>query len=296
MKDLDFDEIDKAVTSAMGSGSGTPDAPKSVEVSEVIEAPSVQEAPADPQLPMEIPEDLPAVIQKPLPPAVRRTTGRVMDIMPRGNGAQGAQKAPRPSADSYHAPTAIPRNKDLLSSVFDDPAEEVAATPFLPDANNKVEKRPLGQFGQSGISDIPPVEESLAAVPELGSADQPIGDNTPLPAELTEDLLSLEDTTPTPETPPVAGDSPEVIPEVVVAQESNAVPDVAPSIVQQYQEKQASNQTESGAIYDTEAYHAPMKAPVKKRGVLWVILWVLGLIVVGAGIGWAVYTFVLPML
>ena len=66
------------------------------------------------------------------------------------------------------------------------------------------------------------------------------------------------------------------------------------SITQQYKEQVSTNQ-ESGAIYDTESYHQPVTKPVKKSGNL-AILWIALLVVFGAAAGWAVYTFILPML
>ena len=67
------------------------------------------------------------------------------------------------------------------------------------------------------------------------------------------------------------------------------------SITQQYKEQPSSKQ-ESGAIYDTEAYHQPLaKAPKKRSGAL-AIVWILLLVLLGAGAGAAFYIYVLPML
>src|SRR5690606_12423598 len=67
------------------------------------------------------------------------------------------------------------------------------------------------------------------------------------------------------------------------------------SIPQQYTEK-ASSAPESGAIYDTEAYHQPVLAPTqKKSSSVLVFIWILLLVILGAGAGVAFYLFVLPL-
>ncbi len=67
------------------------------------------------------------------------------------------------------------------------------------------------------------------------------------------------------------------------------------SITQQYKEKPAEAAV-SGAIYDTENYHQPITAPVKKKSGAWVILWIFLILIVGGGGGAAFYFFVLPSL
>lgn len=68
------------------------------------------------------------------------------------------------------------------------------------------------------------------------------------------------------------------------------------SITPQYKEQPSTASQESGAIYDTESYHQPVVQPVKKKSGWLTVLWIFLLVAVGAGAGWAVYTFVLPML
>ena len=67
------------------------------------------------------------------------------------------------------------------------------------------------------------------------------------------------------------------------------------SITQQYKEQPSSNQ-QSGAIFDTESYHQPVIKPAHKKSSWLIIVWILLLVLLGAAAGWAVYTFVLPML
>lgn len=74
------------------------------------------------------------------------------------------------------------------------------------------------------------------------------------------------------------------------------VADSPTSISQQYDEKPNTGDLNSGAIYDTDAYHKAMVQPSKKKGSLLWIVWILLLLVVGAGVGAAMYFFVLPLL
>jgi len=96
----------------------------------------------------------------------------------------------------------------------------------------------------------------------------------------------------------------EVEPEVETETHHDAVPTetaepevaVGPtSISQQYEEKPSTTQ-ESGAIYDTESYHQPLPQSAKKHSGVWTIIWILLLVILGAGAGVAFYLFVLPML
>lgn len=238
-----------------------------------------------------------------------------------------------PTADEAPKAEDQPVEEPAPAEVDDvDPGElaapvEPPTTPFLPDA--KVEKRPLGSFAtplNSGSNSDELMdhhdEVKLDAPTDLSSEPTPVADSTepadtpattandnlstppevpsnpvvdsdtPMPAELQEDVLSLE--------------SDEVKAPVVSAPASatsstsvSANVEAGPaSIVQQYKEKQSTETPASGAIYDTEAYHKPLtpkKKSSKKHGWL-VALWVFLLIVLGAGVGAAIYYFILPLL
>jgi hypothetical protein len=67
------------------------------------------------------------------------------------------------------------------------------------------------------------------------------------------------------------------------------------SISQQYKEQPVANQS-SGAIFDTETYHKPLTVQPKKRSGALTIVWIILLIILGAGAGVAFYLFVLPNL
>lgn len=203
-------------------------------------------------------------------------------------------------------------------------------TPFLPDT--KVEKRPLGSFaspmpgGASGTDLMDHRDEVKLDVPmstTTPDADKPadavapvdttsdssdsqpetpttpvVDSDTPMPAELQGDVLSLEsDEIPVPTTPAVPVSA--VTPTASVSAAAPVSTEGAPmSIVQQYREKASTATPASGAIYDTEAYHKPLtpkKKSSKNHGLV-ITLWVIALIIVGAGVGAAVYYFVLPLL
>lgn len=177
---------------------------------------------------------------------------------------------------------------------------EGANSPFLADA--KVEKRPLGAFSgenndeQQPNSPAPPnenkqdttdttIDKPLDQQPTESQPLAPIGHDeadTPLPAELQDDLLSIESDTATPAVSdtPVRDDEP-----------------VGPtSITQQYKAAPSSNHEKPGEIYDTKAYHKALKGPAKKKSSWWLVVWIILLLVVGAGAGAAIYYFVLPAL
>jgi len=203
-------------------------------------------------------------------------------------------------------------------------------SPFLPGA--KVVKRPLGgepaptrsfDFEETPIFDMP--DEPLLEAPDeplleattmpdpidfaaqaasLSSESEDTG--SVQPSEAPFESVTFEETTieevpfeeiPTEETPveePISVETPST-PERPPQQHREVLESIGPaSITQQYTEQPSSTEA-SGAIYDTEAYHQPVAAaPVKKHSGIWVFLWILLLIILGAGAGVAFYLFVLP--
>lgn len=262
MQDIDFDEIDRAVSSTMG----TKPAPASVPVNDAPApaAPATDEG----------------------TPATRRSSGRFMDVFHPSSDMRPAvpeRSAPRQSETPVRTaepapvtPPAPATNDDAWPDPLDfhgfkdesEPeapaAEEAPApleSPFLSDA--KVEKRPLGAFSA--------VESAMSA---------PATEPTPEP-----EAPAAPVTEPAPEMPVEAPAPVEEVPSSIPA-----------SITQQYKEQPSTTDQPSGAIFDTEAYHQPLAHPTKSKSGLWVVLWIVGLIVVGGGLGAAVYFFVLPVL
>jgi len=188
----------------------------------------------------------------------------------------------------------ISKLADDINATLAGTTEQPLNSPFLSDA--KVEKRPLGTFSLNETTTpevpapivVPPVvvkpeAETPEAVSTGNNSNVPTETNTPMPAELQDDLLQLESDNVT-----------------LPAPEVKAVEDSAPigptSITQQYKEQPSTSDQPTGAIFDTHAYQKPLAHPAKKKsGWTWVI-WTLALIIVGAGAGAAVYFFVLPLL
>lgn len=187
----------------------------------------------------------------------------------------------------------IDRISNDITNTLSQSSNEPLDTPFL--SGTKVEKRPLGAFSTEPTPPPvmnpmmnPPFQSSFQADRNNTNQNMKSSEiNTPLPAELQSDLLSIESDTVQPEKANVMN---------TPAPINTSQPTVATSIPQQYQEQPSSGDKNNGAIYDTNAYHKAMISPVKKKsGWTWVI-WIVILLVVSAGAGAAVYFFVLPRL
>ena len=165
-------------------------------------------------------------------------------------------------------------------------ADQPLESPFI--AGAKIEKRPLGgvptnQVAQQTSDESSPVIETTEPESEPEKTEEPIADESPAP-EVSSEVLAVENQaveTPAPEpTPTPASEEP-----------------IGPtSILQQYKEQPNTEPQPSGAIYDTESYHQPIAQPQKKLSAILIVLWILGLIVIGGGIGAVAYFYVLPML
>lgn len=215
-----------------------------------------------------------------------------------------------------------------ITNTINQKANQPLESPFI--SGTKVDKRPLGTFSISAPTteakpyaplSLPEKEKNTGGmIPQLNSVI------TPLPAELQDDLLLIESETATqpvdksnvadvvaPASVPVPVPELVSVPEPTLAPAPTevATPTLAPapvvsepdkeptgpaSIVQQYKEKPSSGDQNTGAIFDTNVYHKAPVYPVKKKSGLSWILWIIILLIIGAGAGAAVYYFVLPML
>jgi len=354
MKDLDFDELDRAVNSLIGGSSSTPATPPTTNPTPVVpETPTVAPVITQPV----------ATTVSPQPLAARRSSGRFMDVVHPSSDMRTTLSAPRPTISREAAPvvptidtaTDVTLQTDTIQdapvvtesssesewpdpldfnaykpeqynetpaveavvvddndsdqdidniadainqSLGQDNVQEPQESPFLSDA--KVEKRPLGAFSVEPVAEVAPIEApvqvdftaELQAEPE---SSEPAEDaqstelSAPLPAELQSDLLSIEsdqDTT---------GQAVDAAPAVLVAI-SPAQPMETISIPQQYTEKSSTGDQPVGAIFDTEAYRKPLTHPSHNKSGWLMVLWILLLLIVGAGAGAVVYFYVLPML
>ncbi|MFY9227993.1 MAG: hypothetical protein WAO28_01545 [Candidatus Microsaccharimonas sp.] len=306
MQDIDFDELDRAVSSTL-----SPTRPSNTEKTDAV--------------PVGTPD---SATPRPVAPAARRSSGRFMDVVHPSSDMRPAERpersAPRPPEPVQQQPersapattdwpdpldfhgfkdepeAEAPKPEPEPVSNNDDASSTPLESPFLTDA--KVEKRPLGAFS---ANDTPSLSDQIDA--ENAAEIAPIeAEDVPLLEAPDEELLTAE--TETKDEPPVVPEVPveEKKPEVEELTEEVSKDEPTPvtaieeptgpqSITQQYKEQPSSNQT-SGAIYDTEAYHQPLVHTAKKKSGALVVIWILALILVGAGAGAGIYFFVLPML
>lgn len=290
MSEFDFEELDKAVKGALQPTASAPIEPAAPSVS--TPAPTVTATPAD------------------TPAARRASTGRFMDLV-------------HPSSDMRSSITVPPRQLAPSSSTLEPevsaasaqatPAPVPLESPFLPDA--KVEKRPLG--GAPSVSSF--VETPSPSTAAESISETPTENTFPDPMDFPSNHSELEQSSGETQgeldrietETELSGDSDASSPDTAEANEAQSspleskqptftapLPDeplATPSIPQQYQEQEAAP-AQPGAIYDTEAYHQPLAATPKKRSGLWIILWILLLVALGAGIGIAIYFYVIPLL
>lgn len=189
-------------------------------------------------------------------------------------------------------------------------------SPFLSDT--KVEKRPLGTAivpndasfaDDSVVEDV--VSDDVANDPQVSLAN---ATRPPLPEELSSDIMALEvgaNTSALPVAEPMAavvGSQETSVPAPALQQTASALHGEAPvaiptplkvdnvpvttgpaSIPQQYREEPSTGDKENGSIYDTDTYHKPLAHPGKKNsGWMWVV-WIVVILLLGAGGGTALY-------
>ena len=288
MNDIDYDELDRAVNSLSGSSTG-PDEPSSVPVNSATTLPSTTVA-----LPVVTPPEPSTTTSDNLQAnlVARRSSGRFMDVMHPSSDMRPTQPIPPRSVTNLSAPV-VPSpaptmetnsfsSTPVIQSSSPQPVEVDSSSPFLPDT--KVEKRPLGAFAGATMPQMPtaPINTS-----------KPIDSDTPLPPELQDDLLSVEtseEEAPETQDPPVSVFNQ---PSAEPVQSENT--QVTGSILQQYVEKAEAPAPPTASIFEVGSMKPANKKTGKKSGWL-VVLWIIILIILGAGAGAAVYFYVLPKL
>jgi len=360
MKDLDFDELDRAVNSIIGGDQGQTDNAK--EDTGLSATASVSDIPTLDSTPTASVPDVNTLASQPL--AARRSSGRFMDVVHPSSDMRSSFVPPRPSTREgltiqpdtsstveepvMSIPTPVSSTSEELTTsepvktewpdpidfnkAYDQPvAEESAKTevdeipsmpvsdapapvsddvmpplesPFIPDA--KVEKRPLGAFTDEPVA--PAVDtastEKPASEPDIdlstNTEDTPKNE-TPMPAELQNDLLSIEsneDTAevPTPEQPTTIEPTPTLALPAQSAQSSATEATAPVAITQQYVEQPSTGDKPAGSIFDVDNYHKPIAHPKKKKSGWLMIVWIVLLIIFGIGAGAAFYFYILPTL
>ena len=331
MKDFDFDELDRAVSSVLGEqaapsrddvavgrsaamapeNTSTPERPVSIDVPERSDASQAEVARRD------IGER--PVVQRPAGP-------RSMDIVRRSSSSN--QSAPLTALPLPVEPpvqevpvkprtvvtmndiTAVPRAEmeqeavPTPQAVESEPVEDTwtppVDSPFLPDA--KVEKRPLGTSEPTG--DIGFIESKLEEA--IGQPESPVAEPELAVETVDPGLVPMSDpeAESVPEFDAVAleGDDlpltevaePAVLPSPVADVSEYSAP---VAITPQYTPKPDVEPEASGEIFDTESYHQPFAVQKKKKtSSLKVVLIVTLIVLFGAAAGAGVYFYVLPML
>lgn len=347
MQDIDFDEIDRAVSSITSTNTETgtsdaslsPAAPAPVAVDspavrrsggrfmDVVHPssdmrPPVSPRPAAPFAPTlhreEVPERSETVESRPEPAAVSSSAFHWPDSIEAMTPAPEPAPAPvdaTPSVESAPTPLSTP---DLASVSTNDETANSLESPFLTDA--KVEKRPLGAFS-SADTDLPLIEDPIPAdqvqapaVPAQTATEAPVEAPAETPAE-TPAVTSSDAPAETPAIPEAPA-TPEIDLDTVAMTPATSTEDlhelhqdvlsldghgqevpVGPtSITQQYKEQPQIANEPAGSIFDTEAYHQPLTHTAKKHSGALIAVWIVALILVGAGVGAGIYFVVLPLL
>lgn len=246
------------------------------------------------------------------------------DIEPDTSGNNSEWPDPLDMANSVKKDTSSSTVSKPSGSIFGD---EPLSSPFLPDT--RVEKRPLGGVQTTPDAavepqDTPQKNDEKDVSKQLPADPAKIAEDTPLPEELSGDVMALESDANTMAIPvssekaavvanqldalktdendkDTTSDSDMSVAEVPtpaksIAKETSGEPAVQPivptgpiSIPQQYREEPSTGDKESGAIYDTDTYHQPLAHPKKKKsGWMWVI-WIVLFLAVGAAGGAALF-------
>lgn len=352
MKDLDFDELDRAVASVLSDETPAPESQADSDsaqptVSETS-SPSISAhavharimpgaAPASRSATLtRTPEPSATQSQSVAKRVIPHREGRVMDVVHPGGQAKKQSPSLSPvtpvseSIETFSPETTPPVNPDLENAInellvseghapvisetdapvpetsapkttppetkvpetpaptVEDPVDTIAAaleqpleadesaamSPFLPDA--KVEKRPLGSAEPTVHISPTPSPETIAAVESDSSMEPHLPptldvEETPMPEELQNDLLAIESgAVPAAETPAPETQAPDT-------------PSGPTSIARQYKDtlKKASEEDESGAIFDPGTYQQPIEQPAKKSSAwIWIVAVIVLLVVV----------------
>ncbi|MGK2896655.1 MAG: hypothetical protein ACSLEY_03600 [Candidatus Saccharimonadales bacterium] len=308
MKDLDFDELDKAVNSLMSangkkSDDGTvavPDAPE-VATAEVVTVQQVaEETPiVSGETQISAPE-AEAAAEKPTPVVKRR--GQFMDVVHPSSDMLATNKT---SSITGRVGVSIAPPTTPIETANPEPVEETSVAPIetieetytpttdMPDPidvhesimTEKVEPAPIIE---EVIESVPVISEepAISGSPFLDTQveKRPLGaaaptGSTPAGPEMQVDApaLSTTEVAPEPVDPEVS-----VNPIVTNVEPIREQPIPPSAIAQQYKEQESTGDKDHATIYDTIAVNVPLIHPAKERsGWLWVI-WTLLLVVVGA--------------
>lgn len=342
-KELDFDELDKAVNNLMGGvhvegsdiqkqktldlGGSTADDKKPVykkldEVANKIDE-ETHVAPEERVNVEELDNTLSSEIKKPeskFVSAPRPAKGRFMDMVHPSADMRSSVPTSRLVVPSRSGNSDASTGKDMEPDLPESEGETAPLTPFLPNAKEKVEKRPLGAVvspfsdvsGESTEKTESPVKpenifnEKENSTPEVietepinsefkkediknekGQDQRPIN-ATDIIAEPTEEDRALQAIESQEVEEPESHSEQEPTDGPVRAVESGDTERLSsgsktpPPI-------QDDNDQKSAAIYDTREYHQPLNHPAAQKSGVWKIFVVIGIVLLCAALGAAAY-------
>ncbi len=205
MKDIDFDELDKAVNSLMATTPAESAAPVPVATTSpaqtVAVAPVVAPAPAP--TPIQVAQPIPVAVRS-VPPAIRRT-GRFMDMVP-ASADKKQRDATSPKPTSSREGLAISPRTDGIDSLATGPVPAVQATAAsapvtMPDPIDMVQNPPVEPEPQEPISvnqtaDVstqPPAPIESPFLTDTKVEKRPLNAGTSEPSGPTIDMRGLLD-------------------------------------------------------------------------------------------------------
>jgi hypothetical protein len=325
MKDIDFDELDKAVNSLMAGSSRVepkildtptettleiiPSTP-SQSADSVAVAPSPKEAQSSDAQSLRLAQPVPAV----------RRSGRFMDMIPKNPDSavrqapaapsrEGVQVTPRPDVNLPSRNEAVANTDTVQVKNIPDPIEVANdASVSSPNAKASVSAEP-GSGLRIPIAETPflvdakvdkrPLNAESTAANDKDTDDEYLIDTSPSDRE---DIRGADEPPVVPVVPELDNDLVEIEtggdrPATQAVETVDAIKEVdqpptplgATSIAQQYVPQPSTGDQSHAAIYDASQYPEPVAHPAKKKaGWLWV-LWVVLLLGVGAGVAILLY-------
>jgi hypothetical protein len=328
MSDIDFDELDKAVNNLMGSVNPKDKEPEpnTVNINSTLdpnEKPSfdklndatkeISGSPAETPDTGAAPVEAPKLSPAPPMPRPRQNPGRFMDVVhPFGDmrsTTAGVSAAPTATV----RPLSGERLETNQHASGNDATEPDPQTPFLPDANAKVSKRPLGAaswpFGRSS-EDMDALRQEEVETNELQpKPNETVAINSEGEPERNKEELGLDELPPDPthiDTEPTDED---VKLQSIETMEVEGIPgeDESKALIQKVEsgdtenlrsdddkdekkhKKPEEHEAASGAIYDVKNYHQPLAYPPKQKSGWGTVIIILSIIVICVAIGAAVF-------
>ena len=324
MSDIDFEELDKAVNSLMGQA-GVPAEPSAVPTP--VDATPPPSQPVEPAVPVASS----SLDDTPSPIVNRRATGRFMDVIPSSGRSAQSRPVPSAAASREAAPlqppvaseptfvdtpslvpTPVPTEQPeeepvdqfIETGATDEPVVAEAAplsSPFLEGV--EIDKRPLGSTPTTAVE--APEEVNTMAMPDPidfsqeSTAVTEASESDPWASESEPDVAPVVEEPLQPELHPeiLAVETMAVEVEVLPAQSEPAMePTVsaplAPGDIAPQYSAAPTDTPEPSAVFDAASeVPQPLNHPAKKKSGWSVVLWILLMVIVGAGGGVAVWYF-----